>query len=266
MSEVRQCPSCGDRFRPGIEECPDCGAELVDDAPAGDEGAPSPAPEATAGDADAPAVLDLHPLSDAQRRLVGQVVTARRLRHSWQGANLVVPARLLAEAEAAVAAAVEASEPVLAEGPTVVYEVGAWPAAVQGRLAELLDGAGIAHEWDDAGDLVVAEADEEAVEALFDQIDESELLGGPDPLEVLEALHGDLARLSRDPLDERGRRRLPDHAAALAAASAPFGFEPRVWRSLVAGVGRLADDLDGLDAPDVRERASGLRESVRAWL
>lgn len=296
MSDVRHCPSCGDQFRPGIEDCPDCGVALLDaaaatgteagtvaptdggsapaavgaadaDAEGTADAGPARAPAAPAAPHGAPVVLDLHPLSDAERRLVGQVVTSRRLRHHWQGANLVVPAHLEAEAEAAVAAALQAARPDLADaGPTVVYEVADWPPEVQTRLAGLLDAAGIAHQWDAGGDLVVAEADEDRVEALFDEIDESELAAGPDPLPVLEALHEDLARLARDPLDGRARRGVAERAGDLAAASLPFGFDARVWRSLVGSVEAFADDLGDLDPPEVRDRAAALREDLRSWL
>jgi hypothetical protein len=213
----------------------------------------------------APAVLDLHPLSDAQRRLVAQVLTARRLRHSWQGANLVVPAHLAGEAEAAVDSALGAADAGV-EGPTVVYEVGGWPAGVQSRLAAMLAGAGIAHQWDEHGDLVVAEADEQAVEDLFDQIDESELAGGPDGLALLEGVHDDLARLARDPGDARARAGLEARAADLAPAEPPFGFDAPVWRRLVGGVGELAGGLRDLDDDEVRHRATALRQQVREWL
>lgn len=247
MSDVRHCPSCGDQFRPGIVDCPDCGVALLDrDEIAGSDtgaappteggGAPAEGTDA-ADDADADA-------DDADADAEGTDARAD-----------------------AVAAALQAARPDLADaGPTVVYEVADWPPAVQTRLARLLDRAGIAHQWDAAGDLVVAEADEDRVEALFDEIDESELAAGPDPLPVLEALHEDLARLARDPLDGRARRGVTERAGDLAAASLPFGFDARVWRSLVGSVEALAGDLGDLDPPELRDRAAALRDDLRSWL
>lgn len=269
MSSLGQCPSCGDRFRPGVQACPACRVALE---PVGDGGGSAAPPRVgdgvptTVGD-EAPATLDLDPLSEPERRLVAQLLTARRVRHSWQGGILVVPARLLGEAELAVEQALAAGRPVLdAAAPATVYEVAAWPSAVHAKLARLLEASGIGHEWDANGDLVVAEADEEAVEGLFDQIDESEVAAAPDPLPVLESLHADLIRLAREPLDDRARAGVAGAVEVLGAAAPPFGFEPTVWRSLVSDVSDFADRLDSLDGDVVRDRAADLRDDLRAWL
>jgi hypothetical protein len=274
MSDVLRCPSCGDELRPGTASCPDCGVPLS----AGD--APPPAEPAAETDAASegepvggdepasePATLDLHPLSDPQRRLVDQLLTARRVRHSWQGGDLLVPAHLAGEAELAVEQALAAgADAVGRDGPTVVYEVAAWPVAVHARLAELLGETGIAHQWDPNGDLVVAEADEEAVEALFDRIDEAELVDAPDPLPILDALHGHLARLGREPHDLKARQGLTEAAADLRAATMPFGFDPPVWRALVAATTTLADSVGTLDGARLRDRATALRQELLSWL
>jgi hypothetical protein len=301
MSSLPQCPSCGDQFRPGIVECPDCGVPLAAPSDPGSEqsgsghpesheagsdrpgvGSTQPSSRPTGGDApveapdeepvpdqgdEAPAMVDLHELSDPERRLVAQLLNGRRVRHSWQGGSVVVPARVVPEVELAVEQALQAGRPVLdAAVPSTVYEVGAWPAAVQAKLAGLLEGEAVAYEWDTNGDLVVASSDEEVVDALFDAIDESELAGGPDPLPLLEAVHADLARLTRDPGDDRARQGVVDVADDLAGADPPFGFDPPVWRQLIEVVTSLADDLDQLDGEDVRLRSSQAREELRRWL
>lgn len=266
MTSVLQCPSCGDQFRPGVAECPACRVDLRPAAQLDDE-LPTPAEGTRPDGDDALAVLDLHPLSDEQRRLVDQLLSSRRVRHGWQGGNLVVAGRLASEAELAVEQALAATRPLLDAGaPATVYEVAAWPPAVHAKLAASLEREGIGYEWDANGDLVVAEADEEAVEALFDEIDESELEPGPDPLPILESLHAQLIRLSREPLDERARTGLARSASELTVAAVPFGFEPRVWHSLVAAVTDFSEQLGSMDGSDVRERAAALREDVGAWL
>lgn len=218
-------------------------------------------------DDDETATVDLHGLSDEERRLVDQLLTARLVRHSWQGGDLLVPGRLVAEADLAVEQAVAAGrDAVGTAGPTVVYEVAAWPLALHARLAELLAEAGIAHRWDPRGDLVVAEVDEDAVEALFDRIDDAELAAAVDPLPVLEALHGHLARLSRDPQDARARKGLVDAATDLRSATMPFGFDPPVWRGLVLATASLADESGTLEESRLRERAATLRQELRSWL
>lgn len=216
---------------------------------------------------DETATLDLHPLSEEERRLVDQLLTARLVRHSWQGGDLLVPGRLVTEAELAVEEAVAAGrDAVGSAGPSIVYEVASWPVAVHARLAELLAEAGIAHRWDPNGDLVVAEADEDAVEALFDRLDDAELAEAVDPLPVLEALHDHLARLSREPHDVRARQGLADAAADLRSASMPFGFDPPVWRRLVAATTDLAGSAGSLDGARLRDRAAALRQELRSWL
>lgn len=262
MSDLGQCPSCGDQFRPGVESCPACRVPLQP-AGAGGDGGGGSGPAADPGHV---AVVDLQPLSDAERDLVEQVLGSRRVRHGWQGANLVVPAHLAGEAQLAVEEVVGARSGLDPDVAATVYEVAAWPAAVQARLEALLVDAGIAHEWDANGDLVVAEADEEAVEAVFDQIDESELTAGPDPLPLLESLHAHLTRLAREPLDERARAGLVDAAAALTVAPPPFGLEPSRWHRLLTAVIGLADRLPALDGEVVKERSAALRDDVRSWL
>lgn len=268
MTDLGQCPSCGDRFRPGVRACPDCGVDLVhpDTSPAGGSIAAT-APAAEDHAPPAPVSLDLHELADGERRLVDELLTRRRVRHSWQGTVLVVPAGLLPEAELAVEHALRAPGPALdPDAAATVYEVADWPPAVQAKLTDLLVGAGIAHEWDDNGDLAVAEADEEAVDALFDQIDQGELEVPSDPLAVLESAHVHLARLARDPMDTRARHGLADDAGDLQASGPPFGFEPRSWRSLVDDVVGFVDELGDTDGDDVRRRAGVLRQQLGAWL
>lgn len=270
MDEVVRCPACGDGFRLGTERCPDCRVELEapGEAEVGAGVGPAGPPVSGGGPADeVPATLELHHLTDEARRLVDQLLTARLVRHTWQGSDLLVPARLVGEAELAVEQATAmGTGSATGDGPTVIYEVAGWPVALHARLAELLDEARIRHEWDPQGDLVVSEADEEAVEALFDQLDESELAGAPDPLGVLDVLHGHLSRLVREPIDGRARQGVVDAAADLRRASLPFGFDPPVWRSLVQATLRLADQLPALDANRVRERAAALRAELQSWL
>jgi hypothetical protein len=217
---------------------------------------------------DGTAALDLHPLSDEERRLVEQLLTSRLVRHTWQGAELVVPAHLATEAELAVEQALAAGRAEIGGdgGPSTVYEVAAWPVAVHARLAELLTGSGIAHRWDANGDLVVAEVDEEAVEALFDRIDTTDLDGAVDPLPVLDLLHRHLARLCREPHDLRARQGVVDAAGDLQAATLPFGFDPPVWRQLVAATAELAAEVDAIDGSRLRERSATLRDELRSWL
>ena len=226
------------------------------------------------GSLESSAAVDLHDLSDVERNLVGEILTSRRVRHRWHTSHLLVPPHLVGEVELAVEQVVAASRDDEAAGdetgegvgPTVVYEVGAWPVVVHARLAELLVAAGVAHRWERNGDLVVPEADEDAVEALFDELDQSDLDEALDPLPVLEDLHRGLARLSRDPLDLRAREQLISAADDLRRATLPFGFDPPVWRALVAGTSTFAAQLPGLEATRLRERATSLRNDLRSWL
>ena len=92
----------------------------------------------------------------------------------------------------------------------MVYELGDYDDAQKADVIGELLSEGIAHEVDYAGNLVVGEADEEVVDALFDQMINAAAqrqfgpgLEGVEPYEVLEALFFSADRLRRNTSDSK---------------------------------------------------------------
>ena len=74
-------------------------------------------------------------------------------------------------------------------------------------------------------------------------------------------------KLAKDPVDVEARSRLLDLAAEIDEAHPPYGLAPRVWKSAVAGVRAINEQIaaDGESARGVDESAMiGLAQALRA--
>ena len=122
-------------------------------------------------------------------------------------------------------------------------------------MSEQLAAAGIAFRWE-AGLLLVNVDDEDPVDDLLDELEESGALddadereeddpatdldeGAETPGEVLEKLFLAADRLRRKPLDADGLQDLADALALSNPARPPYGLDPLAWRRITA----LADEL-----------------------
>ena len=165
----------------------------------------------------------------------------------------------------------------------VSYDLSDWDDDRRGELAQALDSAGIEHAWDEHGELVVLDTDEDRVDAIVDAIEypdqlevdeESELQAeealaaeGHDPQDVLSELFVASDRLMHDPLDHEGVLSLVDAARMAESLPLPYGFAPAVWNDLVIQVKRLQSSLEGeVDDDSVIEQATALRESLRNFV
>jgi hypothetical protein len=246
------------------------------------EDPPAADAERAGGDLD----YDCAPIAEQSRVMLASLLRGADVPHAWQGTTLTVR-----EADEAVvdgfiddvmAAATPAIDP---DVERVVFEVGAWPVALQTSLAESLTVADVAYEWDEAGDLVVAVEHEEVVERIVDELpdpDDPDLAtdgaGANDGLAVhamLDRLLGAAGRLARHPADATATMTVVDVVADLERIPAPFGFDGPQWRALVEPAVRLRDALEGAGvdgAPvettddDVRAQADELRTRLRAYL
>jgi hypothetical protein len=215
---------------------------------------------------------ELHEWAAEPRRMLAQLLTADAVPHSWQGTTLLVHEaqeevvdELVEEVEEATEQRIESGEPV------VGFEMGEWSGDLQAELLERLGGAGVPHEIDDEGDLVVREADEEQVELVIEDLiaragDEGlEELDGLEVNSLLTDLFVACDRLRRDVRDADGVLAAVEHGRRLTEIRTPYGFAAVTWRGLRDRSAELVDMLEGGDVDDeeLRSHAHELRDVLQ---
>ncbi|MFN8053093.1 MAG: hypothetical protein U0Q22_16730 [Acidimicrobiales bacterium] len=207
--------------------------------------------------------------------LLDSMLASEGIAHVWQGAELAVRA----EDEAATDALIEVVSQTATRGldkdrTRVVYEVGTWSAAMQTSLAEALDIAEVPFEWDEQGDLVVYEDDEERVEEVLDAMpdpDDPDAVDadGLDVQDILSHLWEATGTLAKKPADPDAVLAAVDSADRLEHLALPFGFDSAVWRDIVGKAVALRGALDGDDEEDemsdddLKEGCRQLHEQLR---
>jgi len=234
------------------------------------------------------------------RQMLRQLLVGAEVPHVWEGGRLVVPEPFESVVddlvdEVATTFAGTLDDP---DVPQVAFDVADFDPALIDELVAALDAAGV--EWliDAAGDLVVAEADAEAVDAEVERLefphalpvtDPHDTVGSPagdaagadpaegdadgelvevDPDRVLGGLFVAADRLARSATDPAGVLDTVSLAGELASGAPPFGFDDAVWGRITAEVTTLADLLADADAADedIESAASELRELLRHWV
>lgn len=221
---------------------------------------------------------ELDDWSGESRLLVDGLLTNQGIAHVWEGGTLVVRSadeevvdQIIDEIDITTVPALDPDADKLA------YEVGAWTDAQRTELAEVLGAAGIAYEWDEVGDLLVLESDEDRVEELLDGLEFPDALDAgleDDPgdglaaQEVMSALFISADRLMHDARDSEGVLSLVDAAARSRTLALPFGFERETWDGIVARASALADQFerDVDDDDEITERATELRNLLRNYV
>lgn len=131
------------------------------------------------------------------------------------------------------------------ETPRVALEIEGMDADDQAELdAQLLAGS-VPHAWDDEGALIVAEADEDRVLAVIDEVLDGPPAGG-DGLaaqNALSALYVAVDRLVKSPHDRKLATAYVRAAAELDGLDVPYGFAAAEWSDLADEADRLADDV-----------------------
>ena len=214
--------------------------------------------------------------SGQSRALLDATLTTEGIPHIWQGTTLVIRP----DDEDATDAFIEivnqsASRGLDTDRARVVYEVGAWSAAMQTSLAEALGVAEVPFEWDENGDLVVYEDDEATVEEVLDAMpdpDDPDAVDadGLDVQEVLSQLWEATGAIAKKPKDADAVLSAIDGANRIERIGLPFGFEPSVWRDLVGKTLALRaalesdDEADQLSDEDLIEGCRQLHAQLRA--
>ena len=222
---------------------------------------------------------DLAAWASESRELLEALLSGRGIEHVWQGTTLVTPSGDDEAVQALVSEVETAAIPLWDEEEArVVYEVGGWPVGAQSTVASRLAEQNINHAWDADGDLIVAEADEAAVEAIFDEIelpdsddddDDDEPYDGPEAMEVMSQLFVAADRLRKNSLDPDGVLAAVEWSEYAEAVPLPFGLTPTVWKDIVGQSVALrqaieADDSDGDD--QIHELAESLRRQLRQFV
>lgn len=264
------CALCGAQHPPGNAECTACGVPLVD--------APPMTVEEVGDEHGDQLAYDLDDLDPAERFAIDRDLAERGIVHAWDGATLVVAPYDEADVDAVLAGAdgEEGDDPDDGD-EHLVYDLSDWDAHRRAELAERLEAAGIAHAFDEHGDLVVLVEDEELVDAVLDEVEYPDQLevddtpgDGLDAVETLGALFVAADRLMHDPGDTDGTLAAADAARVLARMGPPFGFEPATWDGLVGRAQELLALLEAeataVDDEEVVAKATELRAALRPYV
>lgn len=236
------------------------------------------------------------------RQMLRQLLLGAEVPHVWEGGRLVVPEpfeettdNLVDEVATTFAGTID--DP---EVPRVAFDIADFDPGLIDELVAALDASGV--EWliDAAGDLVVAEADAEVVDAEVERLefphalpiaddeaagdsvaagsagDEDEGTGDGgaenlpeiDPDRVLGGLFVAADRLARSATDPSGVLDTVALATELAGGAPPYGFDTTVWERITTEVATLADLLEDADAADedIESAAAGVRDLLRHWV
>jgi len=264
------CALCRAEYVAGVGECAECLVPLVDGPPLGPD---------DVGDEDGQQLAyDMDDLEAAERFAVDRDLAEHGIVHAWEGATLLVAPYDEDEVDAVLAGAdVPERAELDDEEEQVVYDLADWDAAHRAALRDKLDAEGIAHAFDEHGDLIVLATDEDRVDDLVDEVDhpdqlapESDAPGGLDAVETLGALFVACDRLVHDASDTEGVLAAADAARALATMGPPFGFAPPLWDDLVERSQELRRLLETeaelVDDEAVVDVAGRLRTTLRPYV
>lgn len=167
-----------------------------------------------------------------------------------------------------------------ANADEVVYDLSDWGLEDRNQIERLLTGSGVTHRWEVGSDLVVLEADADAVETLMDEVEEA---GAVPPLpaiddeaddgndEITYAVMSDLFvaadRLQHDPADAAVAGDFYLASDAAAATSPPFGIDRLEWQQVQELAASLAAAMEtDLDDDMIARDAGALRAMLARYV
>lgn len=189
------------------------------------------------------------------RGLLASLLSTAGISHAWQGTTVTVREEDEAAVDDLIDDVLAAARPALdPSAAKLVYEVGEWPVALQTELADALTAADVPYEWDEQGDLVVREDDEDLVAAVLDELPDPDESGisaddGVAVHELFDALFLAADKLARHPTDAGATVAIVDNADVITQVALPFGFEAAQWRGLVGEVAALRAAIGGEPPP-----------------
>lgn len=218
---------------------------------------------------------ELHEWSGEGRHMVDRLLTGEDVMHAWQGATLIVRELDEERVDELIRQAELATMPTLdKDSPTMAYELAEYGDDLRGRLTDLLAVEGIAHEFDAAGDLIVNETDEDAVDGVFEKLEsgaDQPLTFGPGiegvaATDVISDLFVTTNRLRKTPGDHKAVLKFADTSELAEQLQLPFGFQSTDWREILDLSAHLRAVLRGEaedEDDDVSEVAQDLYEILR---
>jgi hypothetical protein len=238
------------------------------------EGFDGPDDDPNAGDDAGQVAYELDTWSGATRTLLDGMLENASIPHAWEAGTLVIDAEHEAAVDLLVDEAEASAGPVLdPDAAKVAYEVGEWDDSEVDKLVDLLTEAKIGYDWDENGDLLVLEEDEERAEDIFDRLEDAAAGAdsggaGLQAAEVLSELFVASDRLMHDAEDHEGVLSLVDASKLAEKLPLPFGFDAEVWAEIVAKAAALRrafeEDVD--DDNEIVERATDLRTVLREYV
>ena len=215
---------------------------------------------------------ELHEWASQTRAMLAQLLIADEVPHSWQGTTLLAHESVEETVDALIEEVEAAENPELdPEKPKVAFEMAEWSGELQALLAERLGGASVPHLFDEDGDLVVHEEDEEQVEMVIEDLLARVAEEGMEELEGLE-INGLLSsmfeaadRLRRDVHDGGAVLAAVEHGRRLGGVATPFGFAAPSWSALRERCLELTDMLEADDSEDedISDHAARLSDALR---
>lgn len=215
---------------------------------------------------------ELHAMAAETRRMLAQLLLADEIVHSWQGTTLLAHESVEEQVDALIEEVEAAANPELdPDKPQVGFEMEGWSGELQAQLAERLGAASVPHEFDEDGDLVCHEEDEEQVELVIEDLlarvadDGLEELDGLEVNDLLSAMFEAVDRLRRDVHDGPGVLKAVERGRRVAGVATPFGFSASAWSSIREQCVELVEMLESDDAgdDDIIDVAARLRDTLQ---
>lgn len=263
------CFQCGLEFHEDVAECVECGVPTTDQPPSVAEEVGSATEEQLA--------YELHEWSGEGRHVLDRMLTGEDIDHAWQGATLIVREPDEERVDDLVEQAQIATMPTLdADQEKMTYELAEYSDELRMNIATLMGQQGIPHEFDRSGDMVVHEADEDAVDAVFDRLEEGAIgpqfgqgVDGVDPHNVIGDLFLLSGKLRKGAADTKAVSQFREKSELAHQLQLPFGFQSTDWRALLTGFAEMSVLLDpethGSDE-EIAELGSELHNTLRQYV
>ena len=274
---TKWCLLCSAEYVQGVLECADCLVPLSDRQPL--------RLEELGGEDEEQVAYDFDELEPIGRLAVDELFWSNGIAHAWDEYSLVVRVEDEEEADRLID---EADREAFLESDAeqVSYDLADWDDDRRAQLTGALAAVSIEHAWDEHGELVVLEEDEDRVDALVDSIEYPDQLAvdddaeieaeekleeeeGLDPQDVLSELFVAADRLMHDPFDHEGVLSLVDGARLAETLPLPYGFAPAIWNDLVGqarDLRALLESDDQVEDEKIIEHATGLRATLRNFV